>query len=109
MTYRQLTPDERYMIGQLRRQGLGLSEMARLMDRQRSTIWRELKRNMVDSPKGLTYTVSRAQEKRNGRLRRSRRGPQGSTPIPRTLQLSPIMGQEECYATAKEIKRRVQA
>lgn len=78
MTYRQLTPDERYMIGQLRRQGLGLSEMARLMDRQRSTIWRELKRNMVDSPKGLTYTVSRAQEKRNGRLRRSRRGPQHS-------------------------------
>ena len=78
MTYRQLAPDERYMIGQLRQQGCGLSEMARLMDRNRSTIWRELKRNMVPSPKGLTYTVSRAQEKRNGRLRRSRRGPQHS-------------------------------
>ena len=61
MTYRQLTPDERYMIGQLRRQGCGLSEMARLMGRNRSTIWRELKRNMVQSPKGLTYSVSRAQ------------------------------------------------
>jgi hypothetical protein len=33
----------------------------------------------------------------------------GSTPISRTLQLSPIMGQEECHATAKEVQRRVQA
>ena len=33
----------------------------------------------------------------------------GSTPIPRTLQLSPIMGQEECHATAEEVQRRVQA
>ena len=35
--------------------------------------------------------------------------PGGSTPIPRTLQLSPIMGQEECHATAEEVQRRVQA
>jgi len=34
---------------------------------------------------------------------------EGSTPIPRTLQLSPIMGQEECHATAEEVQRRVQA
>ena len=74
MKYRQLTHEERYRIGELRRQGYGPSEIAHLMGRNRSTIWRELKRNMVDSPKGLTYCVSRAQEKRNGRLRRSRRG-----------------------------------
>ena len=79
MKYRQLTHEERYMIGQLRRQGCGLSEIAQLMDRSRTTIWRELKRNMVPSPKGgMTYCVSRAQEKRNGRLRRSRRGSQYS-------------------------------
>ena len=78
MTYQQLTQEERYMIGQLRRQRCGPSEIARLMGRNRSTIYRELKRNMVNSPKGLTYTVSRAQEQRNGRLRRSRRGPQHS-------------------------------
>ncbi len=78
MKYRQLTPDERYMIGQLRQQGCGLSEIARLMDRNRSTIWRELKRNMIQTRHGLGYCVSKAQEQRNGRLRRSRRGPQHS-------------------------------
>ena len=78
MTYRQLTLDERYMMGQLRRQGMGPSAMARFMGRDRSTIWRELKRNMVETPKGPTYCVSKAQEQRNGRLRRSRRGPQHS-------------------------------
>ena len=78
MTYRQLTQDERYMIVQLRRQRCGLSEMARLMGRSRSTIWRELKRNMIPTRHGLGYCVSKAQEQRNGRLRRSRRGPQHS-------------------------------
>lgn len=33
----------------------------------------------------------------------------GSTPLTRTLQLSPMMGQEECHATAEEVQRRVQA
>lgn len=78
MTYRQLTQDERYMMSQLRQQGCGLSEIARFMERSRSTIWRELKRNMVQTAKGLTYCVSKAQEQRNGRLRRSRRGAQHS-------------------------------
>ena len=79
MKYRQLTRDERYMIGQLRQQGYSLGEIAALLGRSRSTIWREFKRNMVPSPKGgMTYCVSRAQEKRNGRLRRSRRGSQYS-------------------------------
>lgn len=78
MKYRQLTQDERYMIGQLRRQGCSPSAIARFMERDRSTIWRELKRNMIDTPKGWTYCVSKAQEQRNGRLRRSRRGPQHS-------------------------------
>ena len=79
MTYQQLTRDERYMIVQLRRQHCGLSEMARLMGRSRSTIWRELKRNMIQTRHGLGYCVSKAQEQRNSRLRRSRRGPQHSS------------------------------
>lgn len=78
MTYQQLTPDERYMIGQLRGQGCRPSEIARLMVRHRSTIGRELERNSIETPKGRFYCVSKAQEKRNGRLRRSRRGPQHS-------------------------------
>jgi hypothetical protein len=52
--------------------------MARLMGRDRSTIWRELKRKMIQTWHGLRYCVSKAQEQRNGRLRRSRRGPQHS-------------------------------
>lgn len=78
MKYQQLTQDERYMISQLRQQGCEASEIARFMARDRSTIWRELKRNMVQTAKGLTYCVSKAQEQRNGRLRRSRRGAQHS-------------------------------
>ncbi len=78
ITYQQLTRDERYMIVQLRRQRCGLSEIARLMGRSRSTIWRELKRSMIQTRHGLGYCVSKAQEQRNGRLRRSRRGPQHS-------------------------------
>ena len=78
MTYQQLTPGERYMIGKLRRQGCGPSEIARLMERNRSTIWRELERNSIETSKGRVYCVSKAQEQRNGRLRRSRRGPQHS-------------------------------
>ena len=76
--YQQLTREERYMIGKLRREGCGKSEIARLTGRDRTTIWRELKRNMIETPKGLTYCVSKAQSQRDGRLKRSRRGPQHS-------------------------------
>ena len=33
----------------------------------------------------------------------------GSTPLTRTLQLSPMMGQEECHAAEKALQRGVQA
>ena len=74
MKYRQLTQEERYMIGQLRRQGEGMSTIARLLGRSRSTVYREIARNATETPKGRVYCVSKAQEKRMGRLRRSRRG-----------------------------------
>lgn len=73
MKYRQLTREERYMIGQLRRQGCSLGEMARLMGRDRSTIWREIRRNSCHHNDGA-YRPSHAQERTNGRRVRSRRG-----------------------------------
>ncbi|HEV7891124.1 MAG TPA: helix-turn-helix domain-containing protein, partial [Pyrinomonadaceae bacterium] len=45
MTYRQLTPEERYMLAALRRQGLNQSEIARSLGRHRSTVCREVRRN----------------------------------------------------------------
>lgn len=77
MTYYQLTEPERYLISQLRKAGRGVAEIAEIMGRHRSTIYRECSRNATHHVKrGLTvYCPSKAQEQRNGRLRRSRRGP----------------------------------
>lgn len=74
MKYSQLTPEERGVISILRKGNCGISEIAQVMKRDRSTIYRELKRNATETAKGPVYCVSKAQEKRNGRLRRSRRG-----------------------------------
>ena len=73
MTYRQLTQEERYMIGQLRRQGCRPGEIAQLMGRSRSTIWREVERNRCQKNDGA-YRPSHAQQRAMGRRRRSRRG-----------------------------------
>lgn len=77
MTYHQLTEPERYLISQLRKAGQGVAEIARVLDRHRSTIYRECRRNATQHvARGLTvYCPSKAQQQRNGRLRRSRRGP----------------------------------
>jgi Helix-turn-helix domain len=40
MSYRQITPGERYMLAALRRQGLNQSQIARSLGRHRSTIGR---------------------------------------------------------------------
>jgi IS30 family transposase len=45
MTYTHLTQDERYQIHALRRQGVSLARIAAELERSRSTITRELKRN----------------------------------------------------------------
>jgi len=45
MTYHQITSEERYTIGLLRRQGLVPAEIARVLGRHRSSICREIKRN----------------------------------------------------------------
>src|SRR5262245_55599946 len=45
MKYRHLSTEERYEIGAMRRQKLGMGEIAEHLGRHRSTIYREVKRN----------------------------------------------------------------
>jgi IS30 family transposase len=71
MTYRQLSPEERYMLAALRRQGLNQSQIARSLGRHRSTVCRELGRNSTRADG--RYRASTAQEHTNGRRSRSRR------------------------------------
>src|SRR5215207_2310344 len=71
MTYRQLSPAERYMLAALRRQGLNQSEIARSMGRHRSTVCREVRRNSTRADGH--YRAFTAQERTNGRRSRSRR------------------------------------
>src|SRR5215212_7938183 len=71
MTYRQLSPAERYMLAALRRQGLNNSQIAQALGRHRSTVSRELRRNSTRSDG--RYRASTAQERANGRRSRSRR------------------------------------
>ncbi len=49
MTYRQITYEERYTLGLLRREGLCPAEIARVVGRHRSTILREIRRNRSHS------------------------------------------------------------
>jgi IS30 family transposase len=71
MTYIQLTSGERYMLAALRKQGLNQSQIASSLDRHRSTISREVRRN--NSRLDGHYRPSKAQERTNGRRSRSRR------------------------------------
>jgi len=71
MTYRQLSPAERYMLAALRRQGLNQSQIARALGRHRSTVCREVRRNSTRADG--RYRASTAQERTNGRRARSRR------------------------------------
>src|SRR5918993_44861 len=71
MTYRQLSPEERYMLAALRKQGCNKSQIARALGRHRSTVGRELQRNSTRADG--RYRASTAQERTNGRRSRSRR------------------------------------
>src|SRR5919202_272899 len=62
MIYRQLSPDERYMLARLRRQGLNQSEIARCMGRHRSTLCRHVWRDKREG--GALYTHLRGSCKR---------------------------------------------
>jgi len=70
MRYHQLTSEERYTLSALRKEGLNQSQIARRLGRHRSTVSRELRRNV--SRRGV-YRPSKAIEKTSGRRSRSRR------------------------------------
>ncbi len=76
MPYSQLTLPERYTISRLRITGHSVARMAQILGRHRSTIHREIKRNSVVQLGRWTYSPSKAQKKRNRRLRWTRRGRQ---------------------------------
>ncbi len=71
MSYRQITPGERYMLAALRKQGLNQSQIATALGRHRSSISREIRRNSCQLDG--RYRASKAQERTNGRRSRSRR------------------------------------
>ena len=71
MNYRQITPEERYMLAALRKQGFNHSQIARALGRHRSSVGRELSRNSCHLDG--RYRASKAQERTNGRRSRSRR------------------------------------
>lgn len=77
MKYRQLTPEERYMLAALRRQGLNHAQIARALGRHRSTVCREVSRNSTRADG--RYRAFTAQERTNGRRSRSRRNQRFST------------------------------
>ena len=71
-TYHQLTQEERYLIAAQRRCGHSPAQMARVLGRHRSTIVRELRRN-VTSHDGM-YRAEKAHSYATARRRRCRRG-----------------------------------
>ena len=73
MPYHQITLAERHTLSVLRKQGYSNARIARMMGRHRSTIGREVRRNCRKDG-GYRHLV--AQEKTNGRRRRSRRNSQ---------------------------------
>ena len=71
MTYRQITFEERYTLGLLRRQGLSSATIACILGRHRSTILREIRRNRARSDG--RYRAQLADWYARGRRSRSRR------------------------------------
>ena len=69
--YSQLTEPERYTLSVLHRDGQSCRTIARIMGRAPSTISREVARNRCHRTDGA-YRPSKAQERTNGRRRRSR-------------------------------------
>lgn len=72
MSYNQLTEGDRYTLAALKRQGLSFTKIAEAMNRHRSTIYREVKRNSCWIIDG-SYRPIKAQRRTRARRRRSRR------------------------------------
>jgi IS30 family transposase len=76
MAYHQITSEERYTIAALRREGFNQSQIARHLGRHRSTISRELRRNVARHDGA--YRPHGAIERTSARRSRSRRNTQFS-------------------------------
>jgi IS30 family transposase len=72
MKYKQLTPEDRYIISHLKLQGFNQTEIACQMGRHRSTISRELARNSCWVTDGA-YRPLKAQRRTRNRRSKSRR------------------------------------
>ncbi len=77
MKYQQITREERYTIAAYRAQGLSVSEISALTERDRSTIYREFQRNFCHSTDGA-YRPSKADARATSRRSLSRRNRQYS-------------------------------
>lgn len=73
MTYHQLTSEDRYTISLLRKQGYVVPQIAQLLSRHKSTIYREINRNRCNDG---WYRVEKAVSRTRGRRSRSRRNRQ---------------------------------
>ena len=76
MSHRQITQNERYLIHHHLRQGICPAGIGRMLNRHRSTIGREVRRNVHGNGAYIDWI---AQEHANGRRSRSRKGPQFSS------------------------------
>ena len=74
MKYQQLSSEERYLIAALRREELSVAEIAGILGRHRTTVWREVRRNRA--PYDGMYRSARAHQRAHARRRRSRRNQQ---------------------------------
>ena len=72
MPYTQITFAERYTLGLLRRRGESMAAIARALGRHRSTVGREVRRN-ISHHDGRTYRPPLADWYARGRRSRSRR------------------------------------
>jgi transposase, IS30 family len=96
MSYHQITSGERYRLSALRAQGLSNPQIARAMGRHRSTIWREVRRNA--HPTDGRYKVEKANQRANGRRRRSRSHPRFSP-----QQLSQVWLLIQCKLSPEQV------
>jgi len=71
--YKQMTMEEREVMAQVHWEGTGLSEIAKVLGRDKGAISRELKRNA--SPKYRCYTPCQAQKRTNARRAEASRRP----------------------------------
>jgi transposase, IS30 family len=69
--YCQLNAEERFTIASLRMYGISVPQIAAVIKRHRSTVWREVRRNCAPYDGG--YRSARAHERAGARRKRSRR------------------------------------